>query len=165
MVQLRLKRGVVLHDALYAFREGLGKGTSTLEAKLAQQLAGLAHDTLFQVFLDVCKAYNPLVRGRHLKVLRAYGMVPNLACLIKIYWDRQRIMAKMGKFLGKYFRTGRGVTQGNPAPQMIFNIVVDVVVQSVLDVVCRPRKDQHCLRWEARERNLFFYADDVRIAG
>ena len=30
---------------------------------------------------------------------------------------------------------------------MIFNIVVDVVVQAVLDVVCRPQENQHGLGW------------------
>ena len=40
----------------------------------------------------------------------------------------------MDKFLGKDFWTGMGVTQVNPASSMIFNIVVDAVVQEVLDV-------------------------------
>ena len=38
-------------------------GTATLEAKIAQHLVGLAHETLFQVFLDVRKAYDVLNRG------------------------------------------------------------------------------------------------------
>ena len=36
----------------------------TLEAKLAQHLDGLAHDLLFQVFLNVHKAYDSLERER-----------------------------------------------------------------------------------------------------
>ena len=35
-------------------------GTATLEAKLDQYLAGLAHELLFQVFLDVYKSYDSL---------------------------------------------------------------------------------------------------------
>ena len=61
-------------------------------------------------------------------------MGPNLAFLINNYWDRQRIVPKLDKFLGKDFWTGMGVTQVNPASSMIFNIVVDAVVQEVLDV-------------------------------
>ena len=56
VVNCRLKRGAVLHYALHGFREGRGTGTATLEANLAQQLAGLAHETLFKAFLDICKA-------------------------------------------------------------------------------------------------------------
>ena len=41
----------------------------------------------------------------------------------------------MGKFLGKAFWTGRGVTKGDPVFPLIFNIVVDAVVRAVLDVV------------------------------
>ena len=40
-------------------KEG-GTGTATLEAKLTQQLAGIANEPLFQVFLDVHKAYGLL---------------------------------------------------------------------------------------------------------
>ena len=40
-----------------------GMGTATLEAKLEQQLVGISHDPLFQVFLDVQKSYISLDRG------------------------------------------------------------------------------------------------------
>ena len=50
-----------------------------MEAKLAQELAGLAHLPLFQVFLYILKAYDYLDRSQCLEVLRGYGMGPNLA--------------------------------------------------------------------------------------
>ena len=56
VVNCLLKRGVVLNDALHSFREGQETGTATLESNLSQQLSGLAHEPLFQFFLDVCKA-------------------------------------------------------------------------------------------------------------
>ena len=64
VVNFRLKRSVVFHDALHGFREGQGIGTATLDAKLEQQLAGIAHEPLFQLLLDVCKAYDSMDRGR-----------------------------------------------------------------------------------------------------
>ena len=45
-------------------------------------------------------------------------------------------MPKKGGFLGWMFGMGRGVAQGDPASTMIFNIVVDAVVQAVLSEVC-----------------------------
>ena len=50
-----------------------------MEAKLAQELAGLAQLPLFQVFLYILKVYDSLDRGRCLEVLRGYGMGQNLA--------------------------------------------------------------------------------------
>ena len=58
VVNCRLKRGVVLHDALHGFRERRGTGTANLEAKPDQQLAGIEHEPIFQFFIDVQKAYN-----------------------------------------------------------------------------------------------------------
>ena len=64
MVNCRLKRSLDLNDVLHGFKAWRGMGTASLELKLVQQLAGLSHETLFQVFLDVRKAYNSLNRGR-----------------------------------------------------------------------------------------------------
>ena len=55
------------------------------------------------------------------------------------------IVPNTSKFLGKEFRTGKDLTQGDTASPMIFNIVVDVVVRAVLDVVCGPHEAQHGL--------------------
>ena len=127
-----------------------------MEVNLAQQLDGLAHNPIFQCFIDVRKAYNSLDRGQCIEVLRGYGMGLNLARLFKSYWDHHRIFPNMGKFLRKDFRTGRKVTQGEPELSMIFNIVVNAVVWAVLDVVCGPQEAQHGLGWAAGERNLVF---------
>ena len=72
-------------------------------------------------------------------------MGPNMDQLLKSYWGRQKIVPKMGKFLGNEFQTERGLTQVDPVSPMIFNIMVDVVVQAVLDMVCGPQEDQHIL--------------------
>ena len=80
-----LKQSVVFHNSMHGFREGRGMETATLKANLAQQLSGLAHETLFQVFLDICKAFDSLDRGRCLEVLRSYWLSPNLSCLLTGY--------------------------------------------------------------------------------
>ena len=54
----RPEKGVDLYDLLHDFWEGRGTGTEKLEAKLAQQLAVLAHESLFQIFLDTRKEYD-----------------------------------------------------------------------------------------------------------
>ena len=69
VVNFWLDRGVVLHDALHGFREVQGTCKTTLEANLAQQLSGIAHKPLFQVLLDIRKAYESLDRGQCLEVM------------------------------------------------------------------------------------------------
>ena len=54
----------MLHNALHVFRTGRGTGTAIIEANMSQQLVGIAHEPLFQVFLDVRKAYYLLDRER-----------------------------------------------------------------------------------------------------
>ena len=69
-------------------RGGRGTGTATLESKLAQQLVGLAHEPLFQMFLDIRKVYDSLDRERCLDIFSGYGVRPNITCLLKSYWER-----------------------------------------------------------------------------
>ena len=70
VVNCRLKRSVTLHDALHWLRAGRVTGTSTLEATLVYQVAWIAHGLLFQVFLDIQKAYDSLNRGHCMEILR-----------------------------------------------------------------------------------------------
>ena len=49
-----------------------------IEAKLEQQLVGIVHEPLFQVFIDVRKAYNSLDRGICMEIIREYSLVPRL---------------------------------------------------------------------------------------
>ena len=75
----------MLHDALHGFWEERGTGTDTLEANLAQQMAGISHKPLFQVLLYFRKAYDSLGRGWCLEILRGYELGPNLVCLLDNY--------------------------------------------------------------------------------
>ena len=52
----RLRDYLTLHYALHRFRKGGGMGNATIEANLAQQLVGISHEPLFQVFIDMRKA-------------------------------------------------------------------------------------------------------------
>ena len=71
-----------------------------------------------------------------MELLRRYGLGTNLSGLIDNYWKRQKIIPKVLKCMETEFGTGKGVTQGDPASPMIFNIVVDAVVRKVLGIVC-----------------------------
>ena len=60
----RLTASITYHDFLHRFRAGRGTGTTTLEAKLLQQLAALREEVLYVIFLDLYKVYDALDRSR-----------------------------------------------------------------------------------------------------
>ena len=77
-----LRYSIILHDVLYGFRQGMGMGMGmgkgTLEGKLEQQFAGICHDPLLQVFLDVLNSYNSLERGRCMEILNGNDPGPKI---------------------------------------------------------------------------------------
>ena len=84
---------------------------------------------MFQDLWNVWKAYDSLDRGWCMDILWGYGMVQNTARLIAHYWYNLIFVPKAKRLIGTPFGTGRGVTQGDPASSMIFNIVVEAVVR------------------------------------
>ena len=67
-----------------------------------------------------------------MEVLCEYGLGLRLQQLLQRYWDNQRVVTKSGKYYGKPFNMGRGVTQGDPVSPALFNIIVDALVRANL---------------------------------
>ena len=81
----RFTSSITFHDVLHAFRAGRGMGTTTLEAKLLQQLVAMREEVLYVIFLDLTKAYDALDRSRCLGILEGYGVGPGARRLLKNY--------------------------------------------------------------------------------
>ena len=69
IIDTRIKTVVVLHDALHVFCTRRGTGAAMMEIKIAQDLASINQDSLFLVFLDICKAYETLERSQLIQEL------------------------------------------------------------------------------------------------
>ncbi len=65
---------IKLHDSLHSRLPRRGMGTAIMEAKLNQQLAWADQEPLYQIYLDLRKAYNALDQGWCLKILAGYGV-------------------------------------------------------------------------------------------
>ena len=130
-INIRICSSITLHDAIYRFRQGRGTGTETLEAKLAHQLAGIFHDPLFQVLLDVRKDYNYLDMGSCMNILEGHVLGTKLHILQHRFGYDQAVVPKARRFYGQNFRMEIGVTQGEPVPPTLFNIMADAVVKAV----------------------------------
>ena len=129
IINFRFTASITYHDFLHGFRECRGTGTTTLEAKLLQQLAALREEVLYVIFLELHKAYDALDRSRCLEILEVYGVGPKARKLLQTYWHRLTVVARAGGYYGTAFRGERGVTQGDPLSPTIFNVVVDAVVR------------------------------------
>ena len=100
-----------------------------METKLRMQLARRQGWPYYQVFLDLSKAYDTLDRDRTILILQHYGVGPNLIRILRNFWDRHWVVTKQARFFGSPFRATRGVTQGDIVSPMLFNLVVDTVLQ------------------------------------
>ena len=62
---------IKLHDGLHGRLPGQGTGTATIKAKLAQSLAWRNQCPLYQIYLDLKKAYAAFDREQTLDILAA----------------------------------------------------------------------------------------------
>ncbi len=109
-----------------------GQGTAIMEVKLQQQLAWVDQEPLYQIYLDLRKAYDALDWGRCLKILAGYGVGPNLLHLQKKFWEDEKMVCRADGNYGLPFGAHRGVTQGEHLSSLMFNVCVDYAVREWL---------------------------------
>ena len=96
---------------------------------MIQQLAAMIEEVLYMIFLDIHKEHDALDRDRCLDILEGYGVGPRSCRILREYWDRLQMVACAGIYCGEDFKLLRGVTQEDPFPPTIFNMVVEAVVR------------------------------------
>ena len=74
------------------------------------------------------------------------------------------MVAKAGGYYGSAFQGSRGVTQGDPLPPTIFNLVVDEVVRHWVTVMVEGADKWSGSGQEGRYQNALFYVDDGMVA-
>jgi hypothetical protein len=120
---------IKLHNCLHGGLLARGMGTAIMEVKLQQQLAWVDQEPLYQIYLDLRKAYDALDQGRCLKILAGYSVGPNLLCLQKNFWDNAKMVCHAGGNYGLPFEAHRGVTQGGALSSLMFNVCVGCVIR------------------------------------
>ena len=126
---------ILLHDTLYGFLTGRGMGAAFLKAKLLQNPMDMREEIIYEIFLDLHKLYDSLYSGLSLDILAVYGIESQALRLIRHYWDQIIMVVRIGGYFGAPFKGQLSVTQGNPIPPMMFNPVVDEVLQHWVSVV------------------------------
>ena len=150
---------IEFHPCLNGGLPKKGTGTATIEAKLAQQLAWMEQEPLYQVFVDLRKAYDHLDRERCLAIMTGYGVGPKLLRLQTKFWEQAQMVCRAGGSFGKPFSANRGVTQGGPLSSLMFNVCVDAVIREWL----RRTIDEEAANGifaEASREIVAFFVDD-----
>ena len=155
---------VEFHDCLHGFIGGRDTGTSTIKAKLAQQLAHLEQELLFETFVDLKKAYDAMDRERCMEILVRYGVGPSMLRLIKHFWNTTLLVCRAVVYYGGPFQAFRGVTQGGPLSPRIFNMMVDALVREWLRRLLGEETARYGYGAAVRELMAILYADDTILA-
>jgi hypothetical protein len=120
------------HDSLHGRLSKRGTGTSTIKAKLHQGLAWRNQCPLYQIYIDLKKAYVTLDRGQMLNILAAYGVRPKMLALQKHFWDLAQLVCRAGGNYREPFSAKRGITQGGLFSSLMFNVCADAIVREWL---------------------------------
>jgi hypothetical protein len=135
-----------------------------IKAKLAQSLAWRDQCPLYQIYVDLKKAYDALDREQTLIILAAYGVGPRMLRLQKHFWDTAKLVCRAGGNYGKPFNAKRGITQRGPLSSLMFNVCVDAVVREWLYQMLHEDIARDRIGDRVAKILVAFYVDDGLIA-
>jgi hypothetical protein len=128
IIVMQIESGIKWHPGIHGFIHKRGTGTCILEAKLRMQLASYLCQPLFQIFLDLSKAYDNLDHEHIMSLMEAYGIGPHTQLIINALWEHELMVPKSADCFGIPFHPTRGVRQGDVISPLLFNIAVDAVL-------------------------------------
>ena len=76
-------------------------GNASLEVNIIQQMTDIREEVLYEVFLDLWKAYGALYTDRYFEVLVGYGIRPRSEISLLLYWEN----LLMVDWAGRYYLT------------------------------------------------------------
>ena len=149
IIHFRLSKAIEFHPGIHGFIWGCGTQMAILEAKLHMQLASHGLCLLFQIFIDLTKAYDTLDHEYVLHILQGYGVGPNLCQLIQVVWDNLLFVPKSAGYYGTPFHPEHGILQGDTDAPIMFAVVVDCILREWI-----------CKTIDLDDLIAIFFADD-----
>ena len=129
IINLHLSKAISFCDEVHGFRKKQGTFTAVGETKLRMQIATCQLEVLYQVCLDLSKAYDSIDRNKIVQLLKKYKMGPRLLAYVKKVWEDQHFVLRQAQFYSDPVSINQGVTQGDIDSPIIFNIIVDAVLR------------------------------------
>ena len=105
-----------------------------MDPKLAQDLSSIDYDPLFLAFLELHKAYNNVNRDRLLQTLEGYGTGTCMHGHMETFWAHQKVVLRHNGYHGSAFRSIQGTAQGGLVSLILFNVVIENVIRTCLDM-------------------------------
>ena len=109
--------------------------TAIGETKIETQMAVCNSETVYQIFLDLRKAYDSIDRKRVLLLMEKYKIGPNIRWYTKHIWENQYFVLRQCGFYSEPISIDRGVTQGDTDSPIKFNLIVDAVIRKWKDIL------------------------------
>ena len=93
VINRRLLNSMTFHNSLHRCLPRRGTDTAIIEAKLVQQLVLCKQLPLYEIFIDLKKAFDMLDHDRALDILEGYGIGLRMLYLLRSYWTQQKVVA------------------------------------------------------------------------
>ena len=164
IIDTRIRASLQFHEVLHGLRAGIWTGTAIMEMNLAQELLSVYHNHHFLVLFDLRKSYANVDRELLIQTLEGYGTVPCLCGLLENFWDHQNAVPRQNVYHGPAFPSTWGKTQVGLVSMTLFNMDVESVIRTWLDMTVEYQRVAHKGKGDDVERCLgVFYTNDRMV--
>ena len=143
LIENRLCSSLQMHDVLHGFRDGRRTGTAIMELKIAQEISSIDQDPLLLLLLDLRKAYGTVNQDCLLITLEGYGEGTWMCGLLETLWEYEQVVLRQNGFHGPAFPATRGTMQGGLMYLTLFNMVVDNVIRTWMEMTVEDQRVAH----------------------
>lgn len=154
----RLERAVPLSPRQKAFRRGDGLADNVWLLRSTLQDRTRSRKPVFVTFIDVAKAFDSVSHESMLIAAKRVGVPDTLLTYIGELYSGTVTRLKVGKSLSDRITVLRGVRQGDPLSPLLFNYVMDWVLDELDPQLGVTLQEGACLRL-----NHLAFADDVSL--
>ena len=119
------------------------------------------------IFVDFCKAFDSIHRGRMLEILKAYDVPPNMLAGIKAMYSNTRAKVITPDGETDWFEILAGVLQGDTLAPFLFAIVIDYAMRQALEgkeeelgLIIERRRSRRCPPVVMTDTD---FADDISL--
>ena len=111
IINMRMSKAITFCESVHGFRKKRGTYTAIGEAKLRTQMETCRSMPIYQIYLDLRKAYNSIDCKELLRILCKYKVGKRTINYIEKVWENQRFFLRQAGFYSQEVKVERGCTQ------------------------------------------------------